>query len=171
MFAEDARKFISAFQKPITESAPHIYLSALPFSPSTSMVSRQYKTQFPRTLHVLDGQQRYWSAELNILQGHDDWVTSVAFSPDGKHIASGSYDKTIRVWDAETGQIVSGPFTGHDHPVISVAFSPDGKHIASGSQDKTIRVWDAETGQIVSGPFTGHDHSVPSLTSSHIEKH
>ena len=103
MFAEDARKFIAAFQKPITEGAPHVYLSALPFSPRTSMVSKQYKTQFPRTLHVLDGRQRYWPAELNILQGHDDQVTSVAFSPDGKCIATGSRDKTIRVWDAETG--------------------------------------------------------------------
>src|SRR6202021_3891354 len=128
MFAEDARKFISAFQKPITESASHIYLSAFPFSPSTSMVSRQYKTQFPRTLHVLDGRQRYWPAELNTLQGHDNIVSSVAFSSDGKHIASGSQDKTIRVWDAETGQIVSGPFTGHDHSVPSLTSSHIEKH-------------------------------------------
>src|ERR1700721_3326149 len=112
MFAEDARKFISAFQKPITESACHIYLSALPFSPSTSMVSKQYATQFPKTLCVLDGRQRYWPAELNILQGHDHWVTSVAFSPDGKHIASASSDNTIRVWEAKTGKIGLGLFPG-----------------------------------------------------------
>jgi WD40 repeat protein len=64
----------------------------------------------------------------------------------GKHIASGSDDKTIRVRDTDTGQIVSGPFTGHDRCVTSVAYSPDGKHIASGSQDNTIRIWDADTG-------------------------
>ena len=61
------------------------------------------------------------------------------------------------MWDAETGQIESGPFTGHDDRVTYVPFSPDGKHIASGSLNKTIRVWDAETGEIVSGLFTGHD--------------
>ena len=109
-------------------------------------MSKQYEGQFPRTLHVLDGRQRNWPAELNVLQGHDDAVTSVAFSPDGKHIASGSYDKTIRVWDAETGH-VSGPLTGHDDWVTSVAFSPDGKHIASGLEDNTIRVCNSKAVQ------------------------
>jgi WD40 repeat protein len=74
-------------------------------------------------------------------------------------------DKTIRVWDADTGNVVSGPFTGHTNWVrISVAFSQDGKHIVSGS-DKTIRVWDADTGNVVSGPFN-HTHSVNSVAFS-----
>jgi WD40 repeat protein len=56
-------------------------------------------------------------------------VTSVAFSPDGQHIASGSFDKTIRVWNVTTGETVAGPFTGHIGMVQSVAFSPDGQRI------------------------------------------
>jgi WD40 repeat protein len=93
-------------------------------------------------------------------------VTSVAFSPDGKHIASGSYDNTVRVWDADTGRIVSGPFTGHDDRITSVAFSPDGKHVASSSHDKTVRVWDIQSSQIVSEFFAGRDGEFRSVTLS-----
>ena len=67
------------------------------------------------------------------LEGHDHYITSVAFSPDGRHIVSGSRDKTLRLWDAQTGQIVMDPLKGHNHYVTSVAFSPDGRHIVSGS--------------------------------------
>ena len=82
-------------------------------------------------------------------QGHTDWVRSVAFCPDGKHIASGSADKTIRMWDAEMGKLVGGPLRGHTSLVRSVALSPDGKHTALGSADKTVRVWDADATEIV----------------------
>jgi WD40 repeat protein len=66
-------------------------------------------------------------------RGHSDWVWSVAFSPDGQHIVSGSDDQTICVWNAMTGEMVAGPFRGHSSSVWSVAFSPDGQHIVSGS--------------------------------------
>ena len=58
---------------------------------------------------------------------------------DGKHIVSGSYDKTVRVWGAQAGQDVMDPPKGHNYCVTSVAFSPDGRHIVSGSHDKTVR--------------------------------
>jgi WD40 repeat protein len=85
-----------------------------------------------------------WPSIQNVLKGHTEWVASVAFSPDGKHIVSGSGDKTIRVWNADSGEVVSGPFEGHTHWVMSVAFSPDGKRTVSGSDDMTIRVWNAD---------------------------
>ena len=78
-----------------------------------------------------------------MLKGHSSAVLSIAFSPDGKKIVSGSYDQTIRVWDAETGKEIIPPLEGHSGYVNSVAFSPEGKKIVSGSYDKTIRVWDA----------------------------
>jgi WD40 repeat protein len=83
-------------------------------------------------------------------------VRSVAYSPDGQHIISGSDDKTIRIWDAETGAAVGKPLEGHTDCVWSVAYSPDGQHIISGSDDKTIRIWDAETGAAVGKPLEGH---------------
>jgi WD40 repeat protein len=80
-----------------------------------------------------------------VLEGHTNSVTSVAFSLDGAHIVSGSYDDTVRVWDAQSGAEVRR-LEGHTNNVTSVAFSPDGAHIVSGSWDQTVRVWDAQSG-------------------------
>jgi WD40 repeat protein len=91
--------------------------------------------------------------------GHTGQVYSVAFSPDGQHIVSGSKDQTICVWNALTGGRV-GLFTGHTDSVHSVGFSPDGQSIVSGSWDQTICIWNATTGEVVMGPFTGHTYAV-----------
>jgi len=96
------------------------------------------------------GTIRLWNAstgeELHALKGHTGEVRSVSFSPDGKRIASGSFDKTIRLWNASTGEELH-TLKGHTHWVFSVSFSPDGTRIASGSNDRTIRLWDASTGE------------------------
>src|SRR6202035_2476509 len=155
-FVKDARKFTSVFVSIILESTPHIYLSALPFAPETSLVSQTYLHKFPRILRVEYGKVATWPAIENVFYGHKAAVTSVVFSPDGKRIASGSFDMTIRIWNAETGDLISAPFKGHNDGIGSVAFSPDGKHIASGSYDATIRIWDGETGDLVLPPLEGH---------------
>jgi WD40 repeat protein len=93
-------------------------------------------------------------------------VVSLSYSPDGQHVISSSFDKTIRIWDVETGTAVGKPLEGHTEGVTTVAYSPDGQYIASGSDDKSIRIWDAETGAAVGKPLTGHtgDCATPWLT-------
>lgn len=71
----------------------------------------------------------------------DAGVTSVAFSPDGKYLAAGSLDTVVRIWDAETGQLLD-KLKGHEDSVYSVAFSPDSKFLVSGSLDKTLKMFD-----------------------------
>jgi WD40 repeat protein len=89
-------------------------------------------------------------------KGRNDWVCSVAFSSNGKHIASGSADKMVRVWDAEREKAVRNPLEGHGDTTSRVRFSMDGTRVVSGSYDKTVRVWNVETGKAVGGPFEWH---------------
>ena len=105
--------------------------------------------------------RKMWASELVVwdastgqetlpLRGHAGGVTSVAFSPDGRRIVSGSDDKTLKVWDVSTGQ-ETFTLKGHAEAVTSVAFSPDGRRIVSGSDDKTLKVWDASMRQEIPG--------------------
>lgn len=89
---------------------------------------------------------------------------SVAYSPDGQQIVSVSFDKSIRIWDANSGACLA-ILAGHTDGVRAVAYSPDGRRIASGSVDKTVRLWDAQTGAILSC-WQGHDDAVLSVAFS-----
>ena len=82
------------------------------------------------------------------LQGHTKEVYSVAFSPDGSRIVSGSWDNSLRLWDAASGKPIGPPLQGHTDSVVSVAFSPDGRRIVSGSADNSLRLWDAANGSL-----------------------
>src|SRR5262245_25986391 len=74
------------------------------------------------------------------LKGHKDTLDAVAFSPDGKQLATGGADDNVMIWDAMSGELLA-TLKGHEDSVLGVAFSPDGKSLASASADNTVRVW------------------------------
>ena len=103
--------------------------------------------------------------------GHSDCVNSVAFSPDGAYILSGSDDKSLKLWDRQTGKIVKS-YEGHSNRVNSVAFSPDGAYILSGSADKSLKLWDRQTGKIVkSYPTTTLDTEIQPIFSEILKSY
>ena len=107
------------------------------------------------------------SFEILLPEGHADIVTSASYSSDGKHLASGSSDKTVRIWDLENG--TSRVLEGHTDYVASVSYSPDGRYVASGSSDKTVRIWNLENG--TSRVLKGHTHGVQSVSFSPDGRH
>ena len=84
---------------------------------------------------------------VGTLEGHTDPVYAVAWSPDGKTLATASFDSTIRLWDATTRKEIK-KYEGHSKLALAVAIAPDGKHILSGGQDNPAKIWDYPT----SGP-------------------
>lgn len=96
--------------------------------------------------------------------GHTDSVYAVAFSPDGKTLASGSNDSTVKLWDMETLRL-RATLMGHADGVYSLAFSPDARALASGSNDTTIKVWDVQTAELTR-TLVGHTGAVYSISFS-----
>jgi WD40 repeat protein len=88
-----------------------------------------------------------WNATLQTLEGHAYPVRSIAFSPDGKLVASGSNDGTIKLWDTTSGTL-QGTLGNSYEPVISVSFSADGKLIASCRRGCTIELWETASGAL-----------------------
>ncbi len=105
---------------------------------------------------------------VQLLQGHSDWVNSLAISPDGQTLVSGSRDKTIKIWQLSTGKELQ-TLVGHTGSVFSVTISPDGQTLASASEDTTIKLWQLGTGRrlrTLGNRFSGHSHWVNSLAIS-----
>lgn len=92
---------------------------------------------------------------------HTSWIHAVSWSPDGKHLASGSQDQSVRVWDSSSGSCIF-ELLGHSGEVLCVCWSPDSNQLASGSVDRTVCVWDAANGARLR-VFAGHNDFVWSV--------
>jgi hypothetical protein len=147
-------------QRRLTDPGSAVLL-ALEALPDATGVDRPY---IPEAELRLDGAWRDLREWLVL--SHEDGVSSATFSPDGKRIVTASWDKTARIWDAESGKLIGVPLTGHEGGVWSAAFSPDGKRIVTASSDKTARVWNAANGRPIGKPLIGDDDVVNSAAFS-----
>ncbi|CAE7068610.1 unnamed protein product [Rhizoctonia solani] len=135
-------------------------ISSTKFSPDGSRIG----VAAGKELFIIDG---YTGQGLvGPLNGHTNTISSVEFSPNGLHVATSSWDGTIRVWDTQTGRTSIGPLKGHALSVESIHFSPDGTRVVSGSWDTTLRVWDITTGRMLMDPLEGHIAFVNSVVFS-----
>ena len=152
LFIHDALRFISAFIIPISQRAPHVYLSALPFAPEQSHVARKFCPRVPNTLTITQGQPSQWPMVVFTAEHHKDRVWRIVFSLDESTFVSisGRSDsafKTMYVCDSETGHCISGPFKlPHYGPVYNACFSPDGKRILLKFGSYAV-VWDIGMGE------------------------
>jgi WD40 repeat protein len=150
--------------------APPLPVPVIPVSPRMPSVQNQVQATVagtiipvPRVLQVVPERAPSWRC-VHTLVGHSNGVTSVAFSPDGKTLASGSEDKTIEIWKLDAGKRWY-TLTGHSDWVTCVAFSPDGATLASGGRDKTIHIWDLNKGKWWYA-LTGHSDRVSAVAFS-----
>jgi WD40 repeat protein len=157
---EDAHRMLRLYYTPIESYALHIYHSALATMPDCAL-SVLGAADFDCAPRLSSSRNSGWGSTLQVMNGHVNWVTSVAFSPDGLRVVSGSKDSTVRIWNTLNGRLLV-TCEGPRSKICSVAFSPDGSKVVSGSDDSTI-TWDARTGVQLAVLKWHHDHLVASV--------
>jgi GTPase SAR1 family protein len=145
--------------------AQFLYVDWLPEKREQEYMKLLEACRPPRILSVEEEESARARFEERVLSfGHVSGINSVAFSHDGIYALSGSDDRTLRLWDVESGRCLR-VFEGHSDIVWSVAFSGDSRLALSGSADRTLRLWDVESGRCLR-VFEGHSASVSSVAFS-----
>jgi WD40 repeat protein len=139
----DARRLILRCYDTIRDHPLETYYSALVWLPKTSRIRQ--KNRHRVHWEVVYGLEEWWDTCESVLKGHTQMVTSVAFSKDGRMVVSGSDDRSVRIWNVETGKEVRTVKEHHLAKVTSVAFSPCGRRVVSASRDNTIRILNIES--------------------------
>ncbi|KAF9503231.1 hypothetical protein BS47DRAFT_1322867 [Hydnum rufescens UP504] len=160
----DARRFLLIHRELIRGSALQVYHSALAFTPYDTALYKTYSKDVKSCIRVLQGVEAQWPQSLSTLSGHSHGVYSVAFSPNGLQLASGSEEGTLYLWDAMSGEHTA-TLQGHSDCITSLAFSPNGLWLASGSWDETLCLWDVMLGTCTV-TLQGHSDSVSSVAFS-----
>lgn len=119
---------------------------------------------YPYTAEAESALRKAWSSRSSILNGHTSMLWASEFSPDGKSIVTSSSDKTVRVWNAASGEQLL-ILKGHQDAVRFASFSPDSKEIASLSWDNVVKIWDSSTGEL-KNTFIGDQNTTCSLSYS-----
>lgn len=167
-FLRDASSFVASSRAAIERSAPHIYISALPFAAQDGLV---YQTFFPLCAGIISLTATYGidrpGGQLSMtLTGHERVATSATYSPDGLTVASSSFDGTVRIWDIVTSNEAMAPLRSNDGIIYSVAFAPNGIQIASGAPSGIVYVWTLLNNETTLQRLPGHTSVVLSVAFS-----
>ncbi|CAI7653790.1 unnamed protein product [Penicillium glandicola] len=147
-FLHDVKRF-TLKNSQIADIAPlQLYAAGLIFAPEMAITRKNFQKELPEWIFRSPRVEESWSSELQTLEGHSDVVQSVAFSPDGRLLASGSGDGTVKFWDLATGALKLTLEGSSLIAVTSIVFSPDGQLLAANYVNQTVKLWDPIAGTL-----------------------
>ncbi|KAG5790721.1 hypothetical protein H9Q69_010215 [Fusarium xylarioides] len=179
-FVHDANRFLLYYKSIIEKHLLQLYASCLIFSPEQSIIKSQYGSEAPKWIAIAPGLESNWDACLQTLDEHQTEVSTLAYSPDGQWLVSGSQDGVVKLWHADSGaciRTVGGHGLGYDkydpkHKMLvpagvkSVAFSADGESFTSGAWNGIVKVWDRATGKLSAEHQAHESHATAMAISS-----